>query len=154
MVAEAAVVDIVPVEGDVMVNAGAVVSGLPPPVPPPEPVVMTDCRVIVTDCETWVATVEAVIVIAFVPITSGTLMMLQADASPAAVPEAPPLADHATVMAPVPPAADPEKLTLDAVVVEATAFTVRPRAGVGVGVGVGFGTGIGGGTVVTGVGAA
>jgi hypothetical protein len=43
MVTEAAVVDIVPAEGAVIVRAGAVVSGLPPPVPPPEPVVVTDC---------------------------------------------------------------------------------------------------------------
>jgi hypothetical protein len=49
MITEAAVVDMVPVEGVVMVNAGAVVSGLPPPEPPPEPVVVTDCRVMVTD---------------------------------------------------------------------------------------------------------
>ena len=55
--------------------------------------------------------------------------MLQADARPAVVPEAPPLDDHVTVMPPVPPAADPDKLTLDAVVVEATAFTVRASEG-------------------------
>ncbi len=63
----------------------------------------------------------------FAPITSGTLTMLQADAGPVAVPEAPPLDDHVTVMTPVPPAADPDKLMLDAVVVEATAFTARVR---------------------------
>src|SRR5665213_480525 len=43
MVTAAAVVDMVPAEGEVMVSAGAVVSGIPPPVPPPEPVVVTDC---------------------------------------------------------------------------------------------------------------
>ena len=42
MVTEAAVVDMVPVEGVVMVSAGAVVSELPPPEPLPEPVGVTD----------------------------------------------------------------------------------------------------------------
>jgi hypothetical protein len=134
MVTDVAVVDMVPVEGVVMVNAGAVVSGLPPPEPPPEPVVVTDCRVMAADCERRLAAVDAVTAIVFAPVTSGRLTMLQADAGPAAVPEAPPLDDHVTVMTPVPPAADPDRLTLDAVVVEATAFTVRVRGGVGGGV--------------------
>ena len=50
MVTEAAVVDRVPVAGEVMVKLGAVVSGPPPPVP--GPVVLTDCRVTVTDFDT------------------------------------------------------------------------------------------------------
>jgi hypothetical protein len=143
MVTEAAVVDMVPVEGVVMVSAGAVVSELPPPEPPPEPppdpVVVTDCRVMVTAFAMRLAAVDAVMVMVFAPVTRGTLTMLQADAKPAAVPEAPPLDDHVTVIPPIPPAADPDKLTLDAVVVEATAFTVRAR---------------GDGTVVAGLGAA
>ena len=133
IVTEEAVVDMVPVEGVVMVKVGAVVSGLPPPEPPPEPVVVADCRVIATDCEMRLAAVDAVTVTVFAPTTSGILPMLQAGAGPAAVPEAPPLNDHVTVMTPVPPAADPDKLTLDVVVVEATAFTVRARAGAGPG---------------------
>ena len=130
MVTEAAVVDMVPVEGEVIVMAGAVVSRLPPPEPPPEPVVVTDCRVTVTDCDTWPAAVDAVMVIVFVPVTNGTLTMLQADASPVAAPEAPPLADHVRVIAPVPPVAEPDKLMIDEVVVDATAFSVRTRGGV------------------------
>ena len=104
--------------------------------PPPEPVVVTDCRVIVTDFETRPAAVDAVMVMVFAPVTSGILTMLQPDPSAAAVPEAPPLDDHVTMMTPVPPDADPDKLTLDAVVVEATAFTTRAK-----------GAGVGGGTV-------
>src|ERR1700719_945726 len=65
MVTEAAVVDMVPVEGVVMVNAGAVVSGPPPP----------DCRVIVSARETRSAAVDAVMVMVFAPVTSGTLTM-------------------------------------------------------------------------------
>jgi len=123
------VVDIVPVEGVVMVSAGAVVSVLPPP----EPVVVTACRVTVTDCERRLAAVDAVTMMVFAPIASGTFAALQADAIPDAVPDVPVLDDHVTVMTPVPPAADPDKLTLDAVVVEAVAFIVKTR-GVGTGV--------------------
>src|SRR5579863_9399740 len=47
MATDAALVDMVPVEGVVMVNAGAVVSELPPPAP----VLVMDWRVIVTDCK-------------------------------------------------------------------------------------------------------
>src|SRR4051812_3920482 len=126
-----AVVDMVPVEGVVIVNAGAVVSGDPPPVP------LRDCRVMVTDRETRLARVDAVMVMVFVPITNGTLTMLQAEAGPVGVPKAPLLDDHVTVMTPVPPPADPDKLTVDAVVVEIVAFTVR-TSGPG-----------GGGTIVT-----
>ena len=111
--------------------------------PPPEPVVVTDCRVMVTDFETRLAAVDAVMVKVFAPVTSGRLTMLQADATPAAVPEAPPLDDHVTMMTPVPPDADPDKLTLDAVLEEATAFTSRAK-----------GAGVVGGTVVDEVGAA
>jgi hypothetical protein len=47
MITEAAVVDMVPVEGELMVKLGAVVS-----VPPPEPEpLVADCRVIATDLE-------------------------------------------------------------------------------------------------------
>ena len=130
MVTEAAVVDMVPVDGVVMVSAGAVVSAPPPP----EPVVVTDCLVKVTDFEMRLAAVDAVMVTVFAPITSGRLTMLHSDASPAAVPDAPPLDDHITVMTPVEPAADPDRLALEAVVVEATAFIVRVRGGVGAGV--------------------
>ena len=55
------------------------------------------------------------------------MAMLQAAAEPATTPDAPPLDDHVTVIALVPPAADPDKLTLDAVVVEATPFTVNVK---------------------------
>ena len=142
MVTEAAVVDMVPVEGVVMVSAGTVVSGFPPPGPVP----VTDCRVMVTEFETRLAAVDAVTVMVFAPITKGTLTMLHADASPVAVPEAPPLADHVTVITPVPPAADPDKLTLDAVVVEIVALTTRAKAP---GVGGGGGGGVVGGMVAT-----
>ena len=129
MVTEAAVVDIVPVEGVVIVSDGAVVSVLPPP----EPVVVTACRVMVTDCERRLAAVDAVTVMVFAPMASGTFAALQADTMPDAVPDVPVLDDHVTVMMPVPPAADPDKLTLDAVVVEAVAFIVKARgAGMGV----------------------
>src|SRR6476646_10450036 len=47
MMTEADVVDSVPVAGEVMVKLGAVVSVPPPPVP--GGVVLTDCRVMVTD---------------------------------------------------------------------------------------------------------
>ena len=133
MMTEDAVVDMLPVEGVVMVNAGEVVS-VPPP---PEPVVVRDCRVMVTDFETRPAAVDAVMVMVFAPAISGILTMLQADASPAAVPETPPLDHHVSVMTPVPPDADPDKLALDAVVVEATAFTTKAK-----------GAGVVGGTVV------
>lgn len=117
IVTEAAVVDMVPVEGDVMVNVGAVVSGLP----------LTDCRPMVVDFKMRVAPMDAVTVMVLVPSSSGTLTMLQADAGPAAVPEAPPLDDHVTVMTPFPPVADPDKLTLGAVVGETTVFTIKVR---------------------------
>ena len=65
------------------------------------------------------------------------LAMLQAEAEPAATPEEPPLDDHVTAIVPVPPAAAPDKLTLDAVVVEATPYTVNAKGEPG-----------GGGTVV------
>src|SRR5689334_20882359 len=133
MMTEDAVVDMLPVEGVVMVNAGEVVS-VPPP---PEPVVVRDCRVMVTDFETRPAAVDAVMVMVFAPAISGILTLLQADASPAAVPETPPLDHHVSVMTPVPPDADPDKLALDAVVVEATAFTTKAK-----------GAGVVGGTVV------
>jgi len=61
------------------------------------------------------------------PTASATLAMLQAEAEPAATPDAPPLDDHVTETTSVPPAADPDKLTLDAVVVEATLFTVNTK---------------------------
>ena len=55
------------------------------------------------------------------------------------MPDAPLLDDHVTVITPVPPDADPAKLTVDAVVVEATALRVRARGGVGLGAGGGTG---------------
>jgi hypothetical protein len=146
MVTEAAVVDMVPVDGVVMVNAGGVMSGIPPPEPAPGPVVVADCRVMVTDFAIRLAEVDAVMVMVFAPVTSGRLTILQADAGPAAIPEVPLIEDHVTVMTPVLPDADPDKLTLDEVVVEATAFTVKARAGVGAGVGGGTGAGAEGGT--------
>jgi len=69
MVTEAAVVDSVPVEGVVMVNAGAVVSEPPPPV-------IGDCRVMATDFERRLAAVDAVMVMVFAPVISGILTML------------------------------------------------------------------------------
>ena len=72
-------------------------------------------------------------VMVFAPITNGTLTMLQADASPVAFPDAPPLDDHVTMMAPLPPVADPDKLMLDAVLVETVAFTSRARGAGAVG---------------------
>ncbi len=50
MVTDAAVVDMVADEGEVMVKLGGVVSVLPPPVP--GPVVLTVCRVTKTDFDT------------------------------------------------------------------------------------------------------
>jgi hypothetical protein len=70
---------------------------------------------------------DAVRVMVLAPITRGTPETLQADAEPAAVPEVPPLADQITLMAPDPPVAEPDRLTLDAVVVDATAFTVSVK---------------------------
>jgi hypothetical protein len=70
---------------------------------------------------------DAVTVRVLAPTTRGTPATLQADAEPAAVPEVPPLADQMTLMAPDPPVAEPDKLTLEAVVVEATAFTVSVK---------------------------
>jgi hypothetical protein len=66
-------------------------------------------------------------VIVFGPAASATLAILQAAAVPDATPDAPPLDDHVTLTAPVPPAAAPDKLTLDTVVVEATPFTVNTK---------------------------
>ena len=50
MVTDAAVVDIVADDGEVSVRLGGVVSVFPPPVP--EPVVLTVCRVTMTDFDT------------------------------------------------------------------------------------------------------
>jgi len=50
MIMDAAVVDMVADEGEVMVKLGGVVSALPPPVP--APVVLTVCRVTMTDFDT------------------------------------------------------------------------------------------------------
>jgi hypothetical protein len=125
IVTEAAVVDMVPDEGDVMVKLGAVVSVLP--LPGLVGVVLTDCRVALTAFDIWLPPAEAVTVIVLAPTASATLAMLQAAVDPAAIPDAPPLEDHVTLTTPVPPDADPDRLTLDAVVVEATAFTVSDR---------------------------
>ena len=65
--------------------------------------------------------------IVLAPTASATLAILQAEAEPAATPDAPPLDDHVTLIAPVPPAATPDKLTLDAVVVEAAPFTINAK---------------------------
>lgn len=115
MVTDAAVVDIVPVEGEVIVRLGAVVS------------VIIDCRVTETDFDARLPPAMAVTVMTFAPIISGILEMLQAEADTAAVPEPPPLDVHVMVIALDPPPADPDKLTLEAPVVEATPFTVSVR---------------------------
>jgi len=125
MVTKDAVVDMVPLEGEVMVKLGAVVSA--PPLPEP-----AAARVMVSVFDSWLLAAVAVTVMMFAPTASGILAMVQADADPAAIPEAPVEADQITVIAPDPPVADPDKLTLAAVVVEVTWFTVNARgAGVG-----------------------
>ena len=121
MVTKDAVVDMVPVEGVVMVKLGAVVSVPPPPEP-------AAARVTVSVLNTWLPPAEAVIVMIFGPTDSGILAMVQADGDCAAIPEAPVEADQATVIAPDPPVAEPDKLTLATVVVDTTWFTVNARA--------------------------
>src|SRR5665213_2532310 len=73
MVTDAAVVDMVPDEGEVMVKLGGVVSVLPPE---PGPVVLTVCRVTMTDFETRLPPEEAVTTIVLAPTASATLAML------------------------------------------------------------------------------
>ena len=125
MMTEAAVVERVPDAGEVMVRLGGVVSVPPPPVP--GGVVLTDCRVTLVVFDTWLPPADAVTVMILAPTVSGTLAMLHAAAEPAATPEALLLDDHVTPIMPVPPAAAPDKLTLDAVVAEATPFTVNTK---------------------------
>ena len=111
MTIEVPVVDMVPVEGEVMVKLGAVVFAPPPPEP-------ATARVTVTVFDSWLPPAEAVMVMIFAPTASGILAMVQAVADPAGIPDAPAEADQATVIAPDPPVADPDTLTLEAVVLE------------------------------------
>ena len=133
IVTEAAVVDMVPDGGDVMVKLGAVVSVLP--LPGLVGVVLTDCRVTLTAFDIWLPPAAAVTVMVLAPTESGTLAMLHAAVEPAAIPDAPPLKDQVTLTIPVPPDAEPDRLTLDAVVVEGTAFTVNTKGDPGGGEG-------------------
>jgi hypothetical protein len=140
------VVDTEVAPGVPMVNVGGVVS-----VPDPPPLVgggVTAPRVTVTTFETLLEVVAAVRVMVFNPGASAIFGMVHA----AAVPNAPPdtaiedeTIDHVTVIVPDPPAAEPDKVTADAVVAVATGLTVSvigPVAGAGVGVGVGVGAGV------------
>jgi hypothetical protein len=117
MVKMLAVVDMVPVEGEVIFKLGAVVSA-----PPPE---TAEVRTTVMVLESWLPAAVAVMVMTFVPTTSGTFAIAKG-AEPAAIPDALPV-DHVTVIAPDPPVADPDKLTLDAVVDDIAWFSVNAR---------------------------
>jgi hypothetical protein len=131
------VVDTEVAPGVPMVNVGGVVS-----VPDPPPLVgaVAASRVTVTTFETLLEAVAAVTVMVFNPDANAIFGMLHA----AAVPNAPPdtaiedeTIDHVTVMVPDPPAAEPDKVTADAVVGVTTGLTVRvtaPLAGAGAGV--------------------
>jgi hypothetical protein len=128
--------------GDTMVNVGGVVSDPPPLV---GGVVEMACLVTVTTCDTRVELpIEAVTVIVFTPIASAMFEIVHA-ALPDAMPDTATdddAVDQDTDIVPDPPNAAPDRLTVDAVVVAAVAFTVKVSGepiGVGVGVGVGAG---------------
>jgi hypothetical protein len=137
MVTDAELVDRLPVEGEVTVSVGGVVSG------DPGGGVEMDCRVMVTERDTRLVPVDAVTVIVFDPITSGTLSMLHAAGEPVAASEAPLLDDQVTAMAPEPPEAEPASEIEDALVATGGVLTTSVRAGVGAGVGPGAGLGVG-----------
>jgi hypothetical protein len=145
IVNEVAAVDAVPVEGDVIISAGADVSG---------PVgTGTLCRVMVTDCDTRLVPLNAEIVIVFTPTASGMPVAVHVD-DPAAEPAAPVDDVQDTVIAPAPPAVVPERSAVAlVVVVEARALIVsasRCGLGGGGGGGAGVGSGVGVGSAVRG----
>jgi hypothetical protein len=94
-------------------------------------------RVTTAVCETCVTLSLAVTVIVFDPIASGRFITLHALPMIAAVPEGPWPALHVTATDPFPPEIEPERFTLDAVVLDGVVLTVKASAaGVGVAVGV------------------
>jgi hypothetical protein len=135
------VVEIVVPPGDEIVNVGGVVS-----VPDPPPLVGGAVLVTVTTCDTWLDPAVAVTMMVFTPIASAIFEIVHAAAVPAALPDTATeedAVDHVTEIAPDPPEAAPDRLTVAPVVVAAVAFTVRvngPAVGeVGAGVGAGAG---------------
>jgi hypothetical protein len=82
-------------------------------------------RVTLTDFVTRLVPAVAVIVMVFVPDARGTPAMVQAEAEPWAVPDAPRPFDQTIAMTPVPPDAEPDRLTVEAAVVAGGALTVR-----------------------------
>jgi hypothetical protein len=136
MAIDVAVVEMVELEGERIVSVGAVVSG------DPGGGGGADVRVTVMDVETWAVPDVAVTVIVLVPNSSGTLATLHAEAAPAAVPDAPDVADHETEIVVEPPVAEPDKPILARFVLRGGAFTVSVS-----GAGRGGGGGGGGGVV-------
>jgi hypothetical protein len=146
----AADVETVVPPGDPMVNVGGVVSDPPPVVTGGVGgVVDAACLVMVTTCDTCAEPADAVTVIVFTPTASAIFEIVHAAALPAAAPDTATdddAVDQDTEIVPDPPAAAPVRVTADAVVVAAVAFTVKLNAepvGVGAGVGVGVGAGAG-----------
>ena len=136
----AIVADVVEIEvapGDAIVNVGGVVS-VPPLVGGAGEAAA--CLVTVTTCDTVLVPAVAFTVIVFTPVASARFEIVQA-LEPAALPDAA-LVDQVTEIAPEPPDAPPDRLTVEAVVAAAVelTFSVKgPAVGVGVGVGVGAG---------------
>lgn len=135
------VVEIVVPPGDEIVNVGGVVS-----VPDPLPLVGGAVLVTVTTCDTWLDPAVAVTVIVFTPIASAIFDIVHAPVVPVALPDTATeedAVDHVTEIAPDPPEAAPDRLTVAAVVVAAIALAVRvngPAVGeVGAGAGAGAG---------------
>jgi hypothetical protein len=142
MVIDDAVVKTVEVEGETIVNAGAVMSGDPGGG-------AGEVRVTATVFDTRLDPEAAVTVMVLAPTNSGMLAMFQSGATPAAVPDAPDVADHVTeiVVDPEivdPPVTVPDKPMLARVVVAGGAFTVSAS---------GDGAGGGGGVCVKSCGA-
>jgi hypothetical protein len=139
---EDADVDTLVAPGDPIVNVGGVVSG-------PAGVVGAACLVMVTTCDTFVVPAVANTVMVFTPIARAIFDMVQAEALPAALPEIATeedAVDHVTEIAPEPPCAVADRVTVAAVVVDAVAFTVSVNAeGEGEGDGDGAGAGAGAG---------
>jgi hypothetical protein len=129
----AALVEIDVAPGVAIVNVGAVVS-VPPLL---GGTAGKDWRVMVTLWDTLLDPAVAVTVKVFVPMASAIFGMVHVvipDATPDDVEE-----DQVTEVAPDPPVAVPERLTVEDVVVAVTGFTASvsgPGAGVGVGGGV------------------
>ena len=125
-----------------MPSVGGVISA-----PPPADEVGAAWRVTVTDLATRLVPDVAVIVTTLEPTASGIFEAVHADAGanpgPEALPEPPLETDHVTEMAPGPPHAAPDKVTVEAVEVPGGAFTVSISGATAGGDG-GAGAGLGG----------